>query len=143
MSPVDLRNAKAMDSATAGNDVSRYLKICASNLEDSGNLHLVGTTINTRAMLRVLGSSESPATSAATGAIVAQKVPQTMPASMAKRHRTPKLLAKIQMRRQIVPQNVVVRVAMLILPRVSLEWPTRGLPTNRPRLRSAPTIEPC
>ncbi len=95
--------------------------MCATKSEKYGNLHVAGTTINTRMILRVLGSSESPATSAATGATVAQKVPQTMPTSIAKRHKTPKLFAKIQIRRQIVPQNPVVRVAMLILPKVSLE----------------------
>lgn len=57
-------------------------------------------------MLSILGSYESPAMSAATGATVAQKIPQIMPASIAKRHDL-KALRKNPNKEQIVPpQNV-------------------------------------
>ncbi|KAL8934676.1 MAG: hypothetical protein Q9216_005787 [Gyalolechia sp. 2 TL-2023] len=124
-------------SATANNNVSSNMGLA----EIMPDLHVVGKTIQNKTTLRVLGTSESPATSAATGATVPQNVPQSMPASRAKKHTDPKLFEKIQMTRQATPQSPVVMVAMLILPQTSLKWPVAGLPINNPRLISAPTIE--
>jgi len=157
MSPVERRRANAIDSATIEIDVSLLLCINSNTELPFRSVHLmtkpgeegkavdsqvVGKTIKTRTMLRVLGNSLSPATSTPTGAIVDQNVPQTIPARIAKRHKTEKFFAKIQMKKHIEPQNPVVSVAILIRPSKSLECPTRGRPIIRPKFSSAPTIAP-
>lgn len=85
------------------------------------DIQVVGTAIQNSTTLRVLGTSESLATSAPIGATVAQNVPQSIPANMAKKHNDSKLFEKIQTIRQATPQNTVVAVAILILPHVSLK----------------------
>lgn len=117
MSPVDRRIANPIGSATIHSHVSQ-------NVDKDivmGHVRVVGTVIQKSTTLRVLGTSESPATSAPIGATAAQNVPQSVPANMAKKHNDPKLFEKIQTTRQATPQRPVVAVAILILPQVSLK----------------------
>ncbi|TEY68300.1 hypothetical protein BOTCAL_0121g00090 [Botryotinia calthae] len=74
------------------------------------------------------GRTLRPTTSAPTGAIVAQNVPETVPTTRAKNMRTPYVLAKIQMTRQKSPAKKVHVPAMLIRPVASENAPTNGRP---------------
>src|SRR5699024_6766030 len=88
------------------------------------------------------GKSCNPTTSVPTGATVVVKVGATAPPTRAKKMRTPKLLAKIQITREKRPARKVQTSEVLIRPKLSLTYPITGRPRPPPRLNIAPRIEP-
>ena len=111
-------------------------------MESQEDLHVVGITKNIQVIDKEDGSSFSPTTSALTGPMVVQKVPATVPTMMAKKIKTPKLLANIQITKQNSPPRKVQKPAKLMRPALSEKMPTKGRPRPCPKLSRAPIIEP-
>lgn len=93
---------------------------------------MVGTTSGKHTMKNADCILCRPVTSATTGTMHPQNVPQAVPAMSANTSRSAYDFAGTQSARQQTPQKAVSIVAMLILPKRSLRKPTAGRPTPRP-----------
>jgi hypothetical protein len=131
---------------------NRYIqptKTCAVRYPDEEtswraipSANVIGSTRGRQIMPKASGNLCMPTMSAVTGTTVAHKVPVTVPLARAKTVSTAYDLAGTQIARQKIPQSAVVKIATLMRPIRSDQYPIGGRPTASPKFSIVPTTEP-